>query len=346
MPGIRSAHPALGSVAKATKEERLSRIPSRAVALAAVTAASFAVASPAAAATAPAEKRQNTAIKKSAAAAKTAGSTARKARLAARRADRKAAAAASSATTAINEAKKANDGVGTVNTVVVPAALKALTDLRDGLLALKDGLTTAGAGLTRLGAFVQADEYGVVAIASGASETPIPGCFYETGNIPDNLQGAIVTGTCIVPGSVGTGDALHVLAGIRSNESDGVVGPPAVDAGVAGIVALKQTTTQFTGPTPGAASNAYFGATTPNAALGGAPALSIPLKSAPTSTTETSFPFALISTDKTVDLIANSFTGQPTAPVFPAIGMGIVRTVEFTVRFSDLSTNAAADPTS
>ena len=329
MPGIRSAHPALGSVAKATKEERLSRIPSRAVALAAVTAASFAVASPAAAATAPAEKRQNTAIKKSAAAAKTAGSTARKARLAARRADRKAAAAASSATTAINEAKKANDGVGTVNTVVVPAALKALTDLRDGLLALKDGLTTAGAGLTRLGAFVQADEYGVVAIASGASETPIPGCFYETGNIPDNLQGAIVTGTCIVPGAVPAGDTVRILAGIRSNENDGVAGPPAVAAGVAGIVAYTQSTTNF--QAGGAVTTNGLGATVP--AGPGLPP--------PTSTPETSFPFAPISTDKLVDIAETQFGGSPGARLFGATNPALARTITFTIRFNDLTADAA-----
>ncbi len=321
----------------------MSRITPRALTLVSCTILSFGLAAgPAGAATSKAEKKQNAAIKKSASAAKTAAASAKRVGTAVKKADDKAGAAGKAAGTAIAEAKKANDGVGSINANVIPVALKALTDLRDGLLALKDGLTTAGAGLQKLAAFTAADEYGVVQIASGANSAPIPGCFYETGNIPDNVQDAMVTGTCIVPSGVAGGDALHVLAAVRSNESDGVAGPPAVAAGVAGIVALKVTSTNLGGG--GAESTTHFGGTNPNAALGGAPAVAIPLKSAPTSTTETGFPFGPISTDNFVDLIATSYAGGPGAPTFGPLGAGIQRFLEFTVRFNDLTADAA-DPT-
>ena len=330
----------------------MSRITPRALALAVVSAVALAmVPGSASAATSKAEKRQNTAIKKSASAAKKAGSTARKAGSTARKAgstarkaDARAAAAAASATKAINdaktandEAKKANDGVGVLNTAVVPAALKALTDLRDGLLALKTGLEAAGAGLTRLGAFVQADEYGVVSIS--VAGTPVGGCFYETANIPDNVQDAIVSGTCNIPANVASaGGSISVNAAIRSNESDGAASGP--DAGVAGIVAFTATTATVGGASPVVTG---FGATGPNAALGGAPAIGIALKSAPTSTTETSFPFATISTDNLVDLAttANGFAGSPgAATLLPASGAANLRAIEFTVRFNDLTPDA------
>ena len=316
----------------------MSRITPRALALAVVSAVALAmVPGSASAATSKAEKRQNTAIKKSASAAKKAGSTARKAGSTARKANARAAAAAASATKAINDAKTANNGVGAINTTVVPAALKALGDLRDGLLALKTGLEAAGAGLTRLGAFVQADEYGVVSIS--VAGTPVGGCFYETANIPDNVQDAIVSGTCNIPANVASaGGSISVNAAIRSNESDGAASGP--DAGVAGIVAFTATTATVGGASPVVTG---FGATGPNAALGGAPAIGIALKSAPTSTTETSFPFATISTDNLVDLAttANGFAGSPgAATLLPASGAANLRAIEFTVRFNDLTPDA------
>ena len=321
----------------------MSRITPRALALAAVSAVALAmVPGSASAATSKAEKRQNTAIKKAGSTAKKAGSTARKAGSTARKANARAAAAAASATKAINDAKTANNGVGAINTTVVPAALKALGDLRDGLLALKTGLEAAGAGLTRLGAFVQADEYGVVQIASGAAPgTPIPGCFYQTGNIPDNVQDAIVSGTCLVPNSVPAGAEVRILAGIRSNESDGVAGGPA--AGVAGIVAYTQAGVATAGPAAGAIFALGGGATVP-AGAGLPPAIDIPLKSAPTSTTETSFPFAPISTDKLVDLAASQFSGTPASPVVGNPAATASRSIQFTVRFNDLTPDAN-DPT-
>jgi hypothetical protein len=59
-----------------------------------------------------------------------------------------------------------------------------------------------------------------------------------------------------------------------------------------------------------------FLASKPNAALGGAPLYDIPLKSPPFSTTDTTFPLALISSDNTVDLTTgtNSAGAVSSAP--------------------------------
>lgn len=329
----------------------MSRITTRAVALATTAALSLTVAvGTADAKVSKPEKKQNTAIKKAQRTGSSAGRAAKKAGAAAKVADLKAGNAAANAGTAIANAKKANDGVDGINKNVVPAALKALTDLQAGLLALKDGLTTVGAGLTTVGSglqklatFVGSDEYGIVQIGVGG--TPIPGCFYETGNVPDNVQDAIVSGTCNIDASnAAAGGTLNVLSAIRSNESDGVAGGAA--AGVAGIVSYTQGITQL-GAGPASETTQGFGATKGNAALGGAPAVEIPLKSAPTSTTETRFPFGPISTDKLVDLAttANGFTGSPGATTVPAItDAGTLRSIKFTIRFNDLTPDAN-DPT-
>lgn len=317
----------------------MSRSSLRALALALATIMCCALVAGSAQAASKAEKKQNSSIKKNRSTASKAASNARKARADAKKVDVKAFKALLVAVKATFDAAKANGDVATINGVVVPAAIKGLTDLQTGLLALKAGLEQAGAGLTKLAAFTAADEYGVVEIA--VAGTPVGGCFYETGNIPDNVQDAMVSGTCNVTGGTAVaGGAISVNAAIRSNESDGVSGGAA--AGVAGIVAFT-TTNAALGGSPVVVG---FGATGPNAGLGGAPAASIPLKSAPTSTTETSFPFSRISTDTFVDLAtgANGFAGSG-APTLPASGgAASLRAIEFTVRFNDLTADAN-DPT-
>jgi hypothetical protein len=316
----------------------LSRTSARALLLASATVLSCAVATgPATAKTSSAEKKQNTAIKKSASSIKKNTSAIKRGAKATRTADAKATTAAASAAKGIADAKAANDGVGAINTTVVPAALQALTDLKNGLLALKDGLTTAGAGLTKLATFTASDEYGIVEI--GAGGTPIPGCFYETGNIPDNVQDAIVSGTCLVPNTVPALTAVNINAGIRSNESDGVAGGPA--AGVAGIIAYAQT-----GVNTGAANavTALGGGATVPTSLTTPPAVDIPLKSIPTSTSEPGFAFGRISSDKFVDLATSQFSGTPASPVFGDPATTPNRSVQFTIRFNDLTADAA-DPT-
>ena len=283
------------------------------------------------------DKKQNSSIKKNRSNTKKATTAAKKARAEANKVDLRAFKA-------LLVAVKATYDVAAINNNVVPAAIKGLTDLQNGLLALKAGLEQAGAGLGTLAALAQSDEYGVVSIAVGG--TPLPGCFYETANIPDNLQDAMVAGTCNIPANVAVGGgAISINAGIRSNESDGAAtGEP---AGVAGIVSYNLTQTSL--GTVGTTTALGFGATGANAALGGAPAQAIQLKSPPTSTTETSFAFAPISTDNFVDLgtAANGFAGSG-APVLPPTtgAPTYLRTIQFTVRFNDLSTNAATDPTS
>ena len=153
----------------------------------------------------------------------------------------------------------------------------------------------------------------------------------------------MVSGTCLIPDAVPAGAAVHILAGIRSNESDGVAGGPA--AGVAGIVAYTQTGAAASGNTTNDGGVAVLtplggGAPAPSGA-NHPPAVDVPLKSAATSTTETGFPFGPISTDKFVDLATTQFTGTPATPAF---GNNTNRTIQFTVRFNDLTADAN-DPT-
>lgn len=218
-------------------------------------------------------------------------------------------------------------GLQTLSGVVQNQIAPGLTRAGEGLTALKGVLETQiGPGLTRLRDFVGADEYGIVQVTVGADNgTAIPGCFVESPDIPDNVQSAIVTASCIIPGTANPGDRINFLAGIRSNEDDGTGATK--PAGVAGIVNYHQR--------GGNGDVAGAGATTP-AAAGQPPAVAIPDRSAMTSTTETGFPFQPISSDKLVNLSTTQFTGQPAAPTVAAAG----NIITFTIRFVDTSPDA------
>jgi hypothetical protein len=145
-----------------------------------------------------------------------------------------------------------------------------------------------------------------------------------------------VSGTCIVPPTQGsTGDRVHFLVGIRSNESDGT-------GGVAGLVSYDQRAiTIIGGPPSGFIEHmADTGATSANPGFGGAPVNSIPTKSPMTSTTQTSFPFALITSDQVIDLTDNNYTGFASRPMLGTSNGGVTpRFINFTIRFNDLTPN-------
>lgn len=159
----------------------------------------------------------------------------------------------------------------------------------NGLNALKDGLTK----LQTLGT---STEYIVAQVKVGG--TALPGCFLTTPDVPDNANQVMTHIDCVNPptGSAAS-NPVTVEAACRSSESDGT--DSAHPCAQAGIVAMSAETDPLAG---GAPAFTGFLASVPNGALGGAPLYDIPLKSPPFSTTETTFPLALISSDKTVDL--------------------------------------------
>lgn len=138
---------------------------------------------------------------------------------------------------------------------VVPAVTTALTQLRDGLTAagaglgqLKTGLEAAGAGLTTLSSAFQSVEYGAARIFATEGGNPVFTLPLQgnTADIPDDSNGATITGTGLFqkvggPGSAGdttqTTD-LQLRGAIRSNEGDGLAsGDPAGQAG--GFIYVK-----------------------------------------------------------------------------------------------------------
>jgi hypothetical protein len=163
-----------------------------------------------------------------------------------------------------------------------PSIISALTQLKDGL--------------TKLQTLGTSTEYIVAQVKVGG--TALPGCFLTTPDVPDNANQVMTTINCVNPPSATplTG-AVTVLAACRSSESDGT--DAAHPCAQAGIVSLSAETDPAVG---GAPAFTGFLASNPNATLGGAPLYDIPLKSPPFSTTDTTFPLALIASDNAVDL--------------------------------------------
>jgi hypothetical protein len=274
-----------------------------------------------------AERAQNTAIKKAAKKATSAGKTAKKAAKDAAKgiADAKAAAG------------KADAAQGGVNTVLagVPAIL-------DGLKKLSDGLTAAGAGLTKLGDAFAAQEYGVVKVQIAGQD--VPGAILTSGDIPDDSNSAIVTGTVLAAAPGGTGNQplpIRLLAGVRSGEADGTgADNPVASAGIVSMSVANPTGGPIT-ITGGTANDPAIPITSDaNAAAGGAPVYPIPLKAPRVDATPNPFSFP---TDKAIDLTAQPLAegGQPFTVASPAPqGTDIPITITFTVRFNDLTASA------
>jgi hypothetical protein len=184
-----------------------------------------------------------------------------------------------------------------------PAIIKGLSDLKAGL-----------EGLQKLGT---STEYGVGQVFIGGN--PEPGAFVATPDIPDAVQQATVTSQFIA----GQNGAITMRVGVRSAESDGTSGS---DPAASCRVTIVQE---------GAAPNART--SLPNPDLGGAPFWSIHNKSPQTSTTETSFPFGLISTDQTADLTTGANSTAPAGS--PAATAG----TPYTVTLSCVDTTASKD---
>jgi hypothetical protein len=194
-----------------------------------------------------------------------------------------------------------------------PQLVKGLNDLKDASLALKSGLES-------LKSLATSTEYGVGQVFIGGN--PEPGAFVVTPDIPDAVQQAQVTNQFIASQS----GAITMRVAVRSAESDGA---PSNDAAASCRVTILQE---------GAAPNART--STPNPGLGGAPFWDIDYRSPQTSTTETSFPFGLISTDATVDLTTGSNSTAPAGSPSATAG------TPFTASLSCVDTTpSTTDPT-
>jgi hypothetical protein len=318
-----------------------------------ITAAAVAVAgAPSAQAVSKFEKKQSSAIKKAASSGKKASSKAGAASLAAD----KAAAAATDALNAAATADKKGSDAGTAAAGVkatVDAILAQVPTITGALQKLADGLTAAGAGLTTLGNAAKAQEYGVVKLQVGG--TDVPGAILNSSDIPDDANGATVTGTFLASIPNGASNVpITLRAGIRGAESDGT--GPALPAGAAGLVTMNVTNSAGTPAITLGGGYAGVPAAVPltsaaNAANGGAPVYDIPDEVGRPSATDSPFSFP---TDKSIDLTAAStlfdidgagpstpapYTISNAAPVTSPNG-SIPFTVTFTVRFHDLQASA------
>jgi X-X-X-Leu-X-X-Gly heptad repeat protein len=300
------------------------------------------------------DKAQNSAIRKVNRTANSANRTARSA----------AQSAAAGLAAANAAAKKADGAQGGVNAVIagVPqitdslrqlasgltSAAAGLTQLKDGVTQLKDGLTAVGDGVTTLGDAFVAQEYGTVQVQLGS--TDVPGTVLNSGDIPDDGNGATLTGTVIVPVPAGaTAAPIRLMAGVRSGEADGNgADDPVASAGIVSMVVSDPTGGGVTlgGGNTGLPRTVPL-TSAPNAALGGAPVYDIP-DAAPRSD-DTPNPFSFPDADQ-IELT------DPTT-LYNLSGVGVSRytvtnggatpvpiTVTFTVRFNDL-TASATDPT-
>jgi hypothetical protein len=270
------------------------------------------------------EQKQNSAIKKAAKSATSAGKTAKKAATDAKKgiADAKAAAG------------KADGAQGTANAIVaqVPAVL-------DGLTKLAAGLQQAADGLTKIGNALAAQEYGVVKVQLG--DTDAPGAILTSGDIPDDSNAAVVSGTMLVSVPAGASNVpVRLLAGVRSGEADGTGADNPVAS--AGIVTMSVTSPVLPG---GGNTGAPAGTpitSAPNGGAGTPPVYPIANKAPRVDAAPNPFAFP---TDLAIDLTApsrlqnlgggvNPFTvSNPTAGPIPV-------TVTVTVRFNDLTASA------
>jgi hypothetical protein len=175
-----------------------------------------------------------------------------------------------------------------------------LKTIENAAPAIVSGLNALKDGLTKLQTLGTSTEYVVAQVKVGG--VALPGCFLTTPDVPDNANQVETTINCVNPPSGGpASNPVTVVAACRSSESDGT--DAAHPCAQAGIVSMSAETDDVGS---GAVAFTGFLASKPNGALGGAPLYDIPLKSPPFSTTDTTFPLALIGTDNTVDLTTGS----------------------------------------
>jgi X-X-X-Leu-X-X-Gly heptad repeat protein len=281
------------------------------------------------------DRAQNTAIKKVSRTAASANRTAKSASRSAKSATRSAAAGLASATVAGRKADGAQAGVN--------AVLAGVPQITDGLRQLAAGLQQAAAGLTTIGQALAAQEYGTVEVKLG--DDVVLGSVLNSSDIPDDSNGATLTGTVLVPvPAAATGTAVKLLAGVRSGESDGTGAANPVAS--AGIVTMSVADTTGGGVTIGGGNTGLARApitSAPNDEYRGAPVYDIPNKAPRVDATPNPFAFpdadAIDLTDPATLL---NLTGAGVAPFTVTNLTGNVApvTVTFTVRFHDLSASA------
>ena len=208
-----------------------------------------------------------------------------------------------------------------------------LKTIENAAPAIVSGLNALKDGLTKLQTLGTSTEYVVAQVKVGG--TALPGCFLTTPDVPDNANQVMTHIDCVNPPAAASANPVTVVAACRSSESDGT--DSAHPCAQAGIVAMSSETDPAAGGTPAFTG---FLASVPNAALGGAPLYDIPLKSPPFSTTDTSFPLALISSDNTVDLTTGS---NSTGSVVSSVDPTHLSMIHLTLRAFDDSPDAT-DP--
>jgi X-X-X-Leu-X-X-Gly heptad repeat protein len=310
---------------------------------AAITAASVAlVATPAADAAKKksVDKTQSAAIKKQ-------GTAIKKVTKTANSADKSAKSAGKSAKQGVADAKaaagKADAAQGTAN-----AILGGVPQILDGLTKLATGLQQAADGLNKLAANAAAQEYGVVKVQIGG--TDVDGAILTSGDIPDDSNTAVVSGTMMVKVPASTpATAIQLLAGVRSGEADGTgANDPVASAGIASM-----TVASAMGGSPAAGAVTIAGGnvglpeapltSAPNAAAGGAPVYAIPLKAPRVDAAPNPFSFP---TDLAIDLtdparlVNLSGAGVGPFTVANLAPSPVLITVTVTVRFNDLTASA------
>jgi X-X-X-Leu-X-X-Gly heptad repeat protein len=308
---------------------------------AAITAASVAlVATPAADAAkkkpvSKTDKTQNAAIRKQGTAIKKVTKTAASAGKSAKSAGKSAAQGVADAKAA---AGKADAAQGTAN-----AILGGVPQILDGLSKLATGLQQAADGLNKLAANAAAQEYGVVKVQINGVDAP--GAILTSGDIPDDSNSAIVSGTMLVSVPLAaTNQKITLLAGVRSGEADGT--GPGDPVASAGIVTMSVADTTGGLVSVGGGNGLPAGApitSAPNAAAGGAPVYPIPNKAPRVDATPNPFSFP---SDLAIDLtdpatLQNFGAGVGPFTVTNSGPSALPVTVTVTVRFNDLTASAS-----
>ena len=238
-----------------------------------------------------------------------------------------------------------------------PQLINGLVQLRDGTLQLKTVLETqVGPGLEQLKTAVTttipdaikdnvtklagSNEYGQVQVLFGA--TPVPGANLTSPNIPDELNGATLTGQLTIPVAENTAATpLTILGAIRSGESDGT--GASLPVGHAGLVSLRvdEKSPNVNVGGGGAGGSPLTSAT--NVAAGGLPVYAINSKSPFVDPTPNPLGFPSGS-GQTIDLTSNLFAGgskftlENPDTMDDADGFAVI---DFTIRFVDLSPSSS-----
>lgn len=164
----------------------------------------------------------------------------------------------------------------------------ALTTLGNGLTSLKSALTNV---LTNT-------EYGFIQLTAGG--TPIPGCFFETPNLPANVNSADLSGSCLVAAPSGTLGANAGVRGVPDSANASTNG--VAEAGISAVTVMSSNGTAIT------AAEVCANTAAPSGPFTGAAVIAIPTASPATGTgPDASFPFSQVPADNVVNLLGSQF---------------------------------------